>query len=472
MKKSIFSLSLVVVLSAALPTVANAAGMVGATGVMNALAKSGKLKKQTPTPAPVQDQNSNGRALPSPMPSPPFPDSDWLGFPLIGAPWTGAPGYPLEKALFGDKLAKDNIHVYGWLNPSFNLSTSKKSNSPMIYDLVPNHIELDQAVIVAEKMPDTVQTSHVDWGFRSVNLYGTDYRYTIMKGVLSTQLLKKNELYGYDPVELYGILYLPKLFQGTVIRVGRYISPPDIEAQLTPDNYMFTHSMMFSIDPYTFMGVNAMFRLSKQWEVMAQVDAGNDMAVWSDSASPNFGLMARWASLDGKDGLWGGINSLGKGKVKDEHDDLQQVVFSWGHKFNEKYHMMTEAYYMWEYDANLGGTAIDGPLRPFGSGGGPGPVLPGKSDATGIVNYFQVLLGKKDYLSIRNDYLNDPRGYRIGFRTAYTSHTLGYVHYFNPYITFRPEIRYDHAWANGVTPFDNGTKRDQWSLSADVVFRF
>ena len=397
-------------------------------GLGKALARAA----QTP---PAAQATPNGRALPSPLPSPPFPDSDWLGFPLIGAPWTGAPAYPLEKAILGHGIGKD-IHLYGWVNPSFNASTSRDSNAPLSYDFHPNHVELDQTVIVFEKQPDTVQTDHTDVGFRFVGLAGTNYRYTIMKGIFSDQLLNHNSEYGFDPVEMYSTIYFPKVAEGMTLRIGRYISPPDIEAQLTPDNYMYSHSLMFTVDPYTFIGINPMIRLSKQWEVMAQLTAGNDMAPWTKSASPNVGLMARWTSLDGKDGLWGGVNALGDGRVRNGHDDLQQIVGTWGHKFNEKYHMMTEAYYMWEYGANLGGTVVNGPVQ-FGTGGGAGAVIPGRSVATGYVNYFQILTSPKDYVSIRTDYLGDFQGYRTGFPTAYFSETVAYVRFLTPMITFR-----------------------------------
>lgn len=418
-----------------------------------------------------QDQSPDSRVPTSPLISPPFPDSDWLGFPLIGQPYsTGASDYPLQHAIFDHKLDKSGVLVYGWLNPSYNRSTSRNSNAPLSYNLVPNRLELDQAILVAERWPDTVQTKRQDWGFRSVTLYGTDYRYTIMKGVFSNQLLKFNHLYGADPVEFYGIAYYPHVGQGMVVRFGRYISPPDIEAQLTPDNYLFTHSLMFSVDPYTFMGVNATVRLNSQWQLMAQAHGGNDMAVWSDSASLNFGLMARWVSKDNRDGVWGGINSIGKGRVRDEHDNLQQIVATWGHKFDSKYHMMTEAYTMWEYGAPLGGTAIDGPTRPFFPGGGAGPTIPGKSVATGAVNYFEIYLGKKDYATIRSDFLGDKQGFRTGYKTNYFSETLGWTHYFAPSVEFRPEIRYEHAF--DAPAYDNGLKRDQWTVSADLIFRF
>ncbi len=411
----------------------------------------------------------NGRALPSPLPSPPFPDSDWLGFPLIGAPYSGAPAFPLEKTLTGDKWLKHNVELYGWVNPSFNLSSSRNTNVPLSYDLVPNNLELDQAVLVLERQPDTTQTQHQDFGFRVIGLYGTNYRYTIMKGIFSDQLLKKNQLMGFDPVEMYTMFYFPKVADGMVLRIGRYISPPDIEAQLTPSNYMYSHSLMFGCDPYTFFGINPTVRLNKQWEIMFQLDTGADMAPWSDSASLNGGALVRWTSLDGKDGFWGGINSIGKGRVRDHHDDLQHIVGTWGHKFNEKLHIMTEMYYMWEYGADKGGTANDGPVR-FGTGGGPGVFLPGKSDSVGFVNYFQILLSPKDFVSIRTDYFNDPRGFRYGFNTAYSSHTIGLTKFLAPMTEFRPELRYEHSY--GQAAYDNGTKHDQWTLAADLIFRF
>ena len=62
-----------------------------------------------------------------------------------------------------------------------------------------------------------------------------------------------------------------------MLKVGRYISPPDIEAQLAPDNYLYTHSLMSSYDPFTFRGVQATVRLTKQqWQIEAAIHGGND----------------------------------------------------------------------------------------------------------------------------------------------------------------------------------------------------
>lgn len=408
------------------------------------------------------------RSLPSPLPSLPFPSGDWIGSPLVGVDAT-APNYPLTKLL---GLSKSKVKIYGWVDVGGNLSTSKNSNAPTSYNLIPNAVVLDQAGIKFEKQPNTAQTDHFDWGFLSTTIFGTDYRYTTSKGLFSNQLLKNNNKYGFDPAELYGILYFPKVADGLIVKVGRFISPADIEAQWATDNYLYSHSLMFTVDPYTFTGALGTLKLGTYWQLQAGVHAGNDMMPWSNSAKPNGLLMVRWVSKDNNDGLWGGINSLGSGNYTNQHDDLQMVVATWGHKFNNTLHMMTEAYYMWQKQALTGGTVITGPGQPFYEGVGAGNLIPGTANAVGFVNYFQVLFSPNNYLSIRNDFLNDPQANRTGYATLYSSHTIGFVHYFNNLIRIRPEVRYERAYADGITPYDNGTRKDQFTAAMDLIVRF
>ncbi|MBC9934960.1 outer membrane beta-barrel protein [Chitinophaga qingshengii] len=417
------------------------------------------------------DSSTNGRSLPSPLASPPFPSGEWVGNPLIGIP-ADAPDYPLTK-LLGLARNKSRIKVYGWASVGANFSTSKNSNAPTSYNLVPNRVVLDQLILRVERQPNTVQTDHADWGFVVDNIFGTDYRYTLAKGIFSDQLLKRNQLYGYDPTQVYAMLYLPKVAEGLLIKAGRFISPADIEAQWAPDNYLYSHSLMFTVDPYTFTGVHAALRLNAHWQLFAGVHGGNDMAPWSNSSSVNGLLMARWVSGNNNNSLYGGINSLGQGRYKNEHDNLQMVVATWGHRFSPKVHMNTEVYYIWQHDAAVGGTAIDGPPKEWYMNTGLGATIPGIASAVGAVNYFLIQLSsQKDYLCVRNDLLNDPQGNRTGFPTLYTSHTIGWVHHFNPLLRIRPEVRYERAWRNDATPYDNGLRRDQFTAAMDLIVRF
>lgn len=408
------------------------------------------------------------RSLASPLDSPPFPTGDWDGAPLVGVDAT-APIYPLQKAL---GLTHTRLRIYGWVDPGVNLSTSKHSNAPTSYDIIPNSVQLDQVGLKFEMQPNTIQTDHITAGFLLTTIFGTDYRYTTSKGYFSDQLLRHNSKYGFDPAEIYGLVYFPKVADGMILKFGRFISPADIEAQWATDNYLYSHSLMFTVDPYTFTGVQSTFKLGNYWQLEVGLHAGNDMAPWVKSASLNGLLMARWVSRDNNDSFYGGINSLGAGKYKDQHDDLQMVVATWGHKFNSTLHMMTEAYYMWEKDGLVGGTVINGPGKIFYEGVGPGNLIPGLSKAVGVVNYFQIKMGPKDYISIRNDYLADPKGNRTGYATSYSSHTIGYVYYITPFIRIRPEVRFEHAYSGGVTPYDNGTRKNQSTAAMDLIVRF
>ena len=66
---------------------------------------------------------------------------------------------------------------------------------------------------------------------------------------------KWNKFAGYDAPMIYGELYIPHVMEGLLIRLGRYISVPDIEAQLAPNNYMYSHSMTYGYDNYTNQGL-------------------------------------------------------------------------------------------------------------------------------------------------------------------------------------------------------------------------
>jgi hypothetical protein len=441
----------------------------------------------SPSPAPAEPAR---RALPSPL------DPVFIGG--GGSEFNGPTiGVPTDRG----------VRLYGWLDPGVEYSTSKESNYPLTYDDVPNKWQMDQAVLRVERQPDTVQTDHVDWGFRLTNLYGVDYRWTTQEGIFSNQLLLRNQTNGWDPVEAYGMVYFPHWGEGTTVEIGRYISPPDIEAQLAPNNFLYTHSIMFDFDSYTQTGFLFQTKLSNYWTIEYAVDWGEDIAPWDGSAHfPTVMLLGRWVSHSNRDSVLFGQNSLGflspggynmttwtKGYYINEvpgqpttgqptatlwgHDNLQQSNATWTHVFNSGFQNQVELYYLFEYNAYVGGTinnynvATGGPLY-LGAGGGPGAFLPGLSSAFGYVDYLVFKTSPRDVVTFRTDYLNDPRGERSGFATAYGSLTLGLMHKFNPNLLIRPELRTEKAFRAGVTPYDNGTKAYQSTFGLDAIYSY
>ena len=440
-------------------------------------ADSDQPQNQSPAAAhqtATTDQQPARRALPAPFDGI-FPSSDYLGpTPLIGVPDTD-PIYPLTKALWSlfPALKRARIKVYGWVDSGLTVSTSSKSNIPESYAIVPNGIELDQGVIRFERVPDTVQTDHIDWGFRFTPMYGIDYRWTTSQGWFSDQLLKHNYLYGIDPVEVYGLIYFPHVAQGMILKFGRYISPPDIEAQLAPDNYLFTHSLMFTFDCYTQTGINAAIKLNNQWSILFGIHAGDDIAPWNAAAHPTAMAMVRWVSANNNDSLWGGIDSLNNGKFKANHDNLQQFNLTWTHRFNESGTLLTttETYYIFQTHALVGGTVNFGPPHAWFEGVGPGAPIPGNAPAYGIVNYTEWKFAKRDFLSVRPiDFIVDFKGERSGFATTMSSWTVGVTHRFNELISVRPEVRYEYAFS--ARPWDNGLRKGQLMFAGDAILRF
>ena len=302
------------------------------------------------------------RALPSPLNSPPFPNADWSygGSPEIGAPDTNVP--PLMEALYGgangEAWERSRVKVYGWVEGSLNLSTSHHSNYPTAYDIEANRIEFDQAVLYFERIPDTVQTDHFDWGFHLSGLFGTSYRFTTNLGYFSSQLLDDHREYGFDPVLEYVDLYFPQVAEGLNVRVGRFISIPGIEAQLAPNNYVYTHSLLYSVDPFTDTGILATVRLNDRWLVQLGLTASHDVAPWTPDAKPSATACISYTFHQGNDNVYPCVNGLNNGRYA--YNNLQMFDTTWYHKFNASWHMATEAWYMYE----RGVPSVSGPLSP------------------------------------------------------------------------------------------------------------
>jgi hypothetical protein len=421
------------------------------------------------------------RALPSPWDSPPFPSAEYQGYPLIGVPYS-VKDYPLMRAVhegpFGDAIRASRVKGYGWINASYNWSTNANSNMPTSYWIVPNSIVLNQALFRLEREVDTVQTDHVDVGFRMTALYGLDYRYMAAGGWLGNQLLKHNQRYGFDPTEMFVDTYVPWVAQGLILRIGRWVATPDIETQFAPDNYLGTHSILFTYDSYTQTGAMATVMLNQQWMVQAAIHAGTDMAPWYQGATPTGMFGVRWVASDNKDSVYLVLNNVNNAKFRHfevdgqpaGHDNFNYLVGTWQHTFTREIFTKLEGYYMWQRDAVVGGTPSIGPVQSFGGGGGTGADLPGMSLAYGLVNYTMFQVSSRDFITVRNEWWRDERGMRAGFAGNYTSHTLGLTHHFNDVVMIRPEVGYYRNHDRAA--FDLGRERDMVMVGFDTTVRF
>ena len=404
------------------------------------------------------------RGLPSPLSSPPFPSEDWSygGSPTIGEP--DGNSYPLQTAING---ASGRTKIYGWVDPTVNGSTSAHRNYPETNDIYSNRLELGQFVVYVERLPDTVERDHVDWGFHLTSLFGTDYRSTTNKGYFSSQLLDHNHEYGFDPALEYVDVYFPGVALGMNLRVGRFISIPGIEAQLSPNNYLFSHSLLYSVDPFTDTGALMTVQVTPQLVVQAGVSASHDVAPWTPDAKPSFTGCISSSTKTMNDNFYTCVNGINNGTYA--FNNVQQYDETWYHKFNATWHMATEVWAMYERDV----PSVNGPIVPEKGANGancsPG-MLRCFAPEYAWVSYLNKQLNAHDFVTLRNDFLNDKKGQRTGVAGRVSEWTVAYNHWIGTTVQIRPELRFDHAWDRPA--FDYATRRNQFTAATDLVFHF
>ncbi|MEJ0048476.1 MAG: outer membrane beta-barrel protein [Rhodospirillales bacterium] len=462
----------------------------------------------------------------------PFTEWPYGGATSIGVTRPGSVDSPLMVALaptaFGKWLNDNNLQLYGWINAGANISTSHVKpggNAPAAYIYTPNTVQLDQAVLYLDRFPDTVQKDHIDWGLRLSAMYGENYRYTTAYGLASYQLLGKNKVNGYDFPMFWGELFVPQVAEGLMLRVGRFISLPDIEAQLAPNNYMYTHSMTYTFDNYTNTGLQSTLSLTRNWIVQLGLTVGTEASFAhlhatvpnpypnvpgtgpgqvgynplypgstfkkDPGAMPSWTACVRYTTTDGKDDVNACADAINRGTYG--YNNLQWFGFTAYHTFDEHWHLSYEAYRL--YQKNVPNANNSDVQTIYANGGAPfsanfihfnAPGLalcPDPSQLTcragsyGTTAYLNYSPDPLNNFSIRPEFFWDQQGQRTGVATRYLNLALGWQHWFSPQIEIRPEIAYYHSM-NG--PAFNGNsnagiapnKSNETILSADIIWHF
>ena len=228
--------------------------------------------------------------------------------------------------------------------------------------------------------------------------------------------------------------------------------------------------------------------------MQGELSAGNDVAMWyhptvgatyvnaagNTVANPNAGqkigaqltpaFCVNWTSDSGNDAIYpcmnGGTGISNTGNYG--WNNVQHEVISWYHKFNDKLHISTEAWYMYQKNTpntqNVDGSAL---LASYWGGtnsvGGPNGATGGAgcqasdgvtctSKSWAVLNYIVYQMTPRDFVTFRSELLDDVNGQRTGFATKYQEFLVGWNHWIGKAITIRPELRYEHA---GLPAYNN-----------------
>ncbi len=459
----------------------------------------------------------------TPETTPPMPFTEWPygGTTAIGVTRPGSIDSPLMVAIAntseGKWLSDNHFQIYGWVDPGFNISSNTQrpaGNAPIAYAYTPNTVQLDQFVLYLDRFPDTVQTDHIDWGMRLSAIYGENYRYTTAYGIFSDQLLKHNNQNGYDFPMVYGELYIPFVFQGMMIRVGRYISLPDIEAQLAPNNYMYTHSLTYAVDNYTNEGIVASTALTKNLILQTGISVGTEAPPWHvddkvhnpypnvlypgntflkdpGAQIPTYTVCLRYSWDNGNDNVQPCANGINNGRWG--YNNLQWYGFTYYHKFSDKWHLDFEFYDESQRGVpnnqnsevqtiyKNGGTPFSPQFIPFNA-----PnlahcknaiVLTCTASGLGATGYLNYSPDPLNNFSFRPEYYADDQGQRTGTATDYYEFSFGWQHWLSPQIEMRPEIGYYRS-IDGIAFNGNPThgiaanKNHTYFGGGDIILHF
>jgi hypothetical protein len=459
----------------------------------------------------------------TPETTPPMPFTEWPygGTQNLGVTRPASADSPFMNAIsntsFGAWMAANNLQLYGWIDPGLNVSSNSVrpgGNAPIAYSYTPNTVQLDQAVLYFERVPDTVQTDHIDWGFRVSGLYGENYRYTTAYGIASYQLLNKNQVNGYDFPMVYGELFFPGAAPaGMLVRVGRFISLPDIEAQLAPNNYMYSHSLTYGFDNYTNEGIQTTWGLTKDFFLQLGVTTGTEAAVWhwgeripnpapnplypgttmlkDPGAQPSGTGCIRYNWNDGWDNINACADAINNGNWG--YNNLQWYGLTAYHKWSDQWHISFEAYDEHQnHVLNIdnpsaaailasGGTPFSPQYMPFNAPNaahcGAAHGLSCYAHATGVVAYINYSPGPLDNFSLRPEFYGDWQGQRTGTKAEYAELSLGWQHWLSPQIEFRPEVGYYRSFGRRAFNGDSNAgippnRWDTWIAQSDMIFHF
>jgi len=402
------------------------------------------------------------------------------------------PGYfmaMMSGTCFGNMLESKGVRVSGWAQMSYTHSSNNVTNLPGVtFNDRANSFLFQQFWVNIEKAIDT-ESNEVHGGFKVAFLAGSDYRFTLMRGIFNNQLKNtrsdfeepngfRQNLYGVDLPQFYASLWLPGVMgEGTEVRVGRMFEPNGFESVEGPTAPLLSRDYDFTwAPPFFHVGIALLPKFNKNLSAFLMLANGNDV-FFDGSDELRFVGNLIWQSDDGSDRFTIGT-SLGRGKFnagrpngpaegittiglayepfgRNNFNDFDMVYVR---KWDDFFTTATEFTYGYQQGVPAGAT---GSTSNFNGGSG-------TADWWSITQYFIYNFTEQVGSIARLEVFEDVQGSRTGFEGVYYAGTLGLQFRPTNSVMFRPEIRYDYNEES--RPFEG--KHGLFTAAADLIFKF
>jgi hypothetical protein len=372
----------------------------------------------------------------------------------------GAERYLLMESLQGtwpgSLLEGERLRISGWTDMSYTFSSDERTNLPMGFNFKANDFLLQQNWLRIERSLVTSGTTEPTFGFRSDwILPGSDYRFTLPRGIFNGQLTDSNgrpNLYGIDPIQFYGEAYFPTVGRGMDVKAGRIFCQYGVEANDAISNALLSHAYTFIYDPFTHTGIMTTVKLTDAWSFQAGLVLGSDIFI-HPADEPTFMGSVKWVRPVGTDPsnvrdsvLFSVI--IGSGRFNQERDFHNPEIFDlvYTHQFNPRLTYNFES--LFGFTTHVPGI--------------------GTADWLGVINYLTYQFTGRLSGTTRLEFFDDFQGQRTGFKGLYSVITGGLSFKVRKGIIIRPELRYDYNEES--RPFEN--KHGLFTAASDVILRW
>ncbi len=363
------------------------------------------------------------------------------------------PKYLLERTLaqtrLGQILNNRGITIYGWTAGSYNVATPSGSTLPVTMADRANELLMNQNWLHMEKAVDTSK-DEFQWGWNvDWILPGSDYRFTLPRGIWNGQLTSNNggpQLYGIDPYQFYLQSWMPGVGpKGTKLIVGRFQTHIGYELVQQVDTPFVSRSYLFQYNPFTHTGAWATTQLNDDWSVGNGIATGIDTFIDPTNRFTYLGQL-RWAPPEGDTTAAFNIVLTDPNYQANENFTLFNVYnFLLTHKLSDKLTYVLDSMY-----SHTGNTPV------------------GFADWYGAANYFIYNVNDKSAATVRAEVFDDNTGFWTGFEGLYTEITAGWAWKPFPGLMIRPSARFDY---NGYSrPFEGD--HHLWTGIIEAIVRW
>jgi hypothetical protein len=390
------------------------------------------------------------------------------------------------------------IKIYGWIQNSFTGNTNGNGTTRSNFGVNPNNQANEwmgnQYYLIFENPLEL--EDELNFGWRIDNLFGNDWSFNFMQGLLNNVFQPPGSFAGYDPAQFYGEVHLPIVTEGGIdVKAGRFYTlagyevVPAIGRPLLSVPYMFNYGQ-----PFTHMGVMSTTHLTDRINLHNGIINGWDRFI-NRNYNPGYHGGFTWNSEDETWALavmyvWGSnqyprflpngqqiyptgyiqIPSLAGRRnpnFSDNYRNLFTTVLT--RKWNDKLTQVIETDQGFERNIpGLASPVIDGVVQN-------GAAKSAQWQSFG--NWFLYSFTDKLTGVWRSEVFWDQQGARTAvvrdnrFKgDRYYEMTLGLIYKPHDWLWIRPEARYD--WAQFGTPYTDGTRGSQFTLGFDVILLY